>query len=392
MAREPRTAAARERGRRWPVLLTAGAVVLGALVLAGIWCSATVCGADLGPAEVDGPTDSAAPTPPSALDEEGAAQATDATDATGATDAADAPTFEPDEELTDQGLPGGTPSPQVHEPTGLRTDLLVLAADRGMLVLLDPSGGEASIKLDEETEYLDLAVRPGSSAADATVAVVADGPQGTSLEVVRVGGGRLLADPVVVAPLDVPPTGLVWADDGTLVAWTDGERLTAADVAPDGTPDAPVDLGAAQGWIAAWDWQDDGAATGTVTLVASRDDGGLAVERRRVTREEGAGVVLGEVVETTDRLVLDAAATDTTGSPVQWVIEQRADQVLLSITGDEDVPVATVPVTAAPGTYVVGGGVAVVVTDMGSNDGIQRVTVDGAVTEIALWRAYDVLD
>ena len=84
----------------------------------------------------------------------------------------------------------------------------------------------------------------------------------------RIGGGALEGDPMPVTTVAGDVTGLVWADDGTALAWTVADELTAAPMGSDGTPGPAEGLGTVAGWIADWNRQDE--ATGQLVPMTVR--------------------------------------------------------------------------------------------------------------------------
>ena len=310
-------------------------------------------------------------------------------------------TAEPTDVITDVGaLPlvpiEDGPAVPIDE---LRTDGWFLSSEFGTLVLVAEDGTtESSVALygDEpftETEgtITDVAVRPGSTPDDLTVAVVSEAEGEISIRVARAVDGTRTGTPVVAAVATGPVRSLVWAEDASAVAWADDAGLHAVGLAGDGSVGEITTLSsAAVEGLLDWSWTElDGERlVGTIALEESLPDGTRGTRLAAVASEE-AGLVLGEVGPLLPGVRLEAHAGPVLADAPVWRFTESADEVVVELSADGETftLVARVPVAVRPAGYAVHEGVAVVEAE----DGMVRVLADGDVVEIPVRGAHDVV-
>lgn len=279
---------------------------------------------------------------------------------------------------------------------GLRTDAPVIATDGVGLVIRAANGTTTRRDVYEpvaESEAVlgDLAVRPGSTPDDGLVAVESSSEGETSVRFAKLEGDA--AAPVGdILVTDGEVTGLVWSEDGTVVAWTDSTGLHVATVEGDGAvAGEPTTLYDDTRPVFDWIWTDDDGSRTSGLLAVRVGEGGtefLGVDRfgngEHVATQPGGGG---------DRLFLDTHANPgaAVGPDVSAAVNGRVVELFWGADADRfgDLP--------DPGPYDFAGAISVEVSGgqvivMSADGAASMVTFDGEVIQLPPLTDWDVLD
>ncbi len=291
--------------------------------------------------------------------------------------------------------PGAGEEPSRDDPSalGLPTDAPLVATDGIDLVIRSADGSIDRRTVyrpaaESEAELGDLAVRPGSTASDGLVAVESFSEGETSVRFVQLDGDT--ASPVgSILVTTGPVSGLVWADDGSAVAWTDDAGLNVVTVEGDGeVPGAPQQLATDPRPVLDWTWTgDDGTRTsGSFAVLAN----GTGTEFLGVDRFRNGEYVATFPGNGSDRLVFDTHATPgaAIGPDVSAELLGFGVDLRWGADGDQFGELASPGVVGGDVRVEVSGGQVVV---MGSQQHV-LVTFDGDVVELPMLTDWDVLD